>query len=90
MFLEHQISIFMLRSCDTEDWSNDAENSEMTFKKTAQTLIGWTVYLSVTFRRGAGLHCAAVSSVHDAPKLRPGQADQITTYAGPREPGPTC
>ncbi len=25
MFLEHQISI--LESCDTEDWSNDAENT---------------------------------------------------------------
>ncbi len=38
MFLEHQISILDW-FCDTEDWSNDAENSaspseeEMTFEK---------------------------------------------------------
>ncbi len=32
MFLEQQISILMISegSCDTEDWSNDAENSALT------------------------------------------------------------
>ncbi len=31
MFLEHQISISndFWRSCDTEDWSNDAENTAL-------------------------------------------------------------
>ncbi len=31
MFLEHQISIRMISevSCDTEDWSNDAENASL-------------------------------------------------------------
>ncbi len=31
MFLEQQISIleYFWRSCDTEDWSNDAENSAL-------------------------------------------------------------
>ncbi len=29
MFLKQQISMISVESCDTEDWSNDAENSAL-------------------------------------------------------------
>jgi len=29
MFLEHQIRVISEGSCDTEDWSNDAENAAL-------------------------------------------------------------
>ncbi len=33
MFLEQQISMISEGSCDTEDWSNDAENSAFDLRK---------------------------------------------------------
>jgi len=31
MFLKHQIIMISVGSCDTEDWSNDAENSAINY-----------------------------------------------------------
>lgn len=48
------------------------------------------VHLSRAYRRSPGLHCGAVSPVHDAPKYRSGQAEQFTAHAGPGESGSAC